>query len=289
MNTSTISASTAHGAAGATDRRRVTIIGAGNMGRAIANGMRQAGENDQLAIADRRHDAAAALALQVDGIAISENADACRDADVILLCVKPADVIPLMTQLAARDVLNPSTLLISIAAGVRIRTIEAAAPRGMPVIRAMPNTPCLIGKGATVIAGGAHATEKQLACATTIFANLGLCLTLEERHFDAVTALSASGPAFMYVMLEALADGGVSCGLPRATATELAAQMTLGASEMAIASHRQHQHTAALKDSVATPGGCTIAGLLALEDGKFRSVVARAVEVTARAAAGLGQ
>jgi pyrroline-5-carboxylate reductase len=150
----------------------------------------------------------------------------------------------------------------------------------------MPNTPCAISKGMIVLSRGAHAGDAHVAMARELFSPLGRVLELDEKHMDTVTGLSASGPAFIYVVIEALSDGGVMRGIPRAVATELVAQMTAGAAEMVLATGR---HPAALKDDVTTPAGCTIAGILALEDGRVRSVLARAVETAARVAGELAK
>jgi pyrroline-5-carboxylate reductase len=268
--------------------RRIAVIGSGTMGRTIAAGMLRAGvaAADRLFVTDHVQADAESLATELGARAAPDNASASAGADVVLLCVKPKDVASVLEELTTRQALAHHPLVISIAAGVTIATIEAALGQTAIVVRAMPNTPCLIGKGMTVVAKGSHATDEHLAIAQEIFSSLGRCVALEEKHLNAVTAVSASGPAFLYVVIEALADGGVMCGLPRGIATELVAQTTLGAAEMVLAAGR---HPAALKDDVTTPGGCTIAGLLALEDGKLRSVLARAVEVTTRVAAGLGR
>jgi pyrroline-5-carboxylate reductase len=256
------------------------------MGRAIATGIVRAGlvPAADVAISDHLHDRAIALANEIGAQAAQDNATACTFANMVVLCVKPKDVVPVLQQLVAGGALAHRPLVMSIAAGTRIATIEAVLGNATPVVRAMPNTASVIGRGMTVVCAGAHATDADVDIARALFEPLGRCLTLDERHFDAVTALSASGPAFIYVVLDALADGGVQCGLPRDVATLLAAQMTLGAAEMALTTGR---HPAALKDDVTTPGGCTIAGLLVLEDGRIRSVLARTVETTARVAAGL--
>jgi pyrroline-5-carboxylate reductase len=258
------------------------------MGRSIAAGMIRAGivTPDRLVTADHIAATAEALARELGIRTASDNAAACADADVILLCVKPKDVQGVLAELRAHEALAHGPLVISIAAGVSIAAIEDGAGEGVAVIRAMPNTPCRIGKGMTVLARGTLATDRHLAIAHEIFSSLGRCIALDEKHLNAVTAVSASGPAFVYLVIEALADGGVMCGLPRGVATEMVAQMTLGAAEMVLATGN---HPAALKDDVTTPGGCTIAGLLALEDGKVRSVLARAVETATRVAAGLGR
>jgi len=257
------------------------------MGRAIALGIVRADvvSSTSLRIADRHPVMSNALVADLPGAVATDAATACAGADLVLVCVKPKDVAPLLADLAAHDVLAHHPLLVSIAAGVSIASLESATLGAVPVVRAMPNTPCVIGKGHTVLARGTRATDEHLARAHAIFSSIGRSLTLDEKHLDAVTAVSASGPAFIYVIIEALADGGVSCGLPRAVVTEMVAQMTLGAAAMVLAGDR---HPAALKDDVTTPGGCTIAGLMALEDGKIRSVIARAVETTTRVASGLG-
>lgn len=268
--------------------RRIALIGAGTMGRAIAGGLHGAGAFPaaELRVVDHHAAAAVALAGDITGATVADAATACADADLVLLCVKPKDVAGVLDDLVARGALAHAPLLVSIAAGVSIATLEAATGGALPVVRAMPNTACQIGKGCTVVSGGTHATARHLAWADAIFSSVGRCLGLDERHLDAVTAVSASGPAFIYVVLEALTDGAVSCGLPRAAAMELVARMTLGAAEMVLTTGR---HPAALKDDVTTPGGCTIAGLMVLEDGRARSVLARTIETTARVAAGLGR
>lgn len=268
--------------------RRLTIVGAGTMGRAIAGGLHRAGAlaDASLSLVDHRRAAAEALAHDVAGARVQDLADACREADVVLLCVKPKDVPQVLASLEAADALAHAPLLVSICAGVTIASLEAGTAGRVPVVRAMPNTASQIGRGCTVVSRGALATDAHLAVATAIFSGVGTCLTLDERHLDAVTAVSASGPAFIYVVLEALTDGAVSCGLPRDAAMELVARMTQGAAEMVLATGR---HPAALKDDVTTPGGCTIAGLMVLEDGRARSVLARTIETTARVAAGLGR
>ena len=226
------------------------------------------------------------VAARASRVVVKVGSNVVLDADVVLLCVKPKDVADVLATLRAADALAHAPLLISIAAGVSIAALDQATGGRLPVVRAMPNTASVIGKGCTVLSPGARAEDAHLATATAIFSSVGRCLALDERHLDAVTAVSASGPAFIYVVLEALTDGAVSCGLPRAAAMELVARMTLGAAEMVLTTGK---HPAALKDDVTTPGGCTIAGLMVLEDGRARSVLARTIETTARVAGGLGK
>jgi pyrroline-5-carboxylate reductase len=266
---------------------RTAVIGCGTMGRAIATGLLRARviPANTLLLADRVPGTAETLAHELGATAAPDAAAAAAGAEVVLLCVKPGDVAPALTALTHAGALTPRSLLISIAAGVTTHAIETLIGPTIPVVRAMPNTPCRIGAGMTVVTAGSAATTDHLALARRYFEPLGRCITLEEKHFDAVTAVSASGPAFIYVVIEALADGAVQCGLPRPVATELVAQATMGAARMVL---ETGTHPAALKDDVTTPAGCTIAGLLSLEDARVRSALARAVETTAHVAAGLG-
>ena len=266
--------------------KKIAIIGSGTMGKSIASGLLRSGKVKAQALsATARTKASAEKMTKELGIpCATANAEAARDADIVLLCVKPKDVAKAVESLGRPRKKPP--LVVSIAAGISTGFLEGLFGAATPVLRAMPNTPCLIGKGMTVLSKGSHATDVDVALATEIFEPLGKVLELEEKHMDTVTGLSASGPAFLYVIIEALADGGVMRGLPRSVATTLVAQMTLGAAEMVLATGR---HPAALKDDVTTPAGCTIAGILALEDGRIRSVLARGVETAARVAGELGK
>lgn len=265
----------------------IAVLGLGTMGRALAQGLL-----DSKSVASERlrgtvlhAERAAELAREFPFPIGVDNAQASRDADVILLCVKPHQVEPVVADLAARGALLRDPLLVSIAAGVSTERIEGAAGNGARVVRAMPNTPCLVREGMTVLSPGSRAGEDELALAEALLRPLGRVLRLDEEHMNAVTGLSASGPAFVYVILEALSEGGVMVGLPRRVAIQLAAQTVLGAARMVLETGR---HPAALKDDVTTPAGCTISALLALEDGKLRSVLARGVQEAARTAAELG-
>jgi pyrroline-5-carboxylate reductase len=268
--------------------KRISIIGSGTMGRALAGGLLRSGKvtAGQLACTARTRQTAEKLSGDLGLPCTTDNAEAAQGADVVVLCLKPKDVLKACEGLASKGALAGAPLVVSIAAGVTTGSLEAALGAGVPVVRAMPNTPCFIGKGMTVVSKGAHATEAHSATALEIFSTMGRTMELEEKHMDTVTALSASGPAFLYVVLESLADGGVMRGLPRAAAIELAAQAALGAAEMVLQTGR---HPAALKDDVTTPAGCTIAGILAMEDGRIRSVLARGIETAARAAGELGK
>jgi pyrroline-5-carboxylate reductase len=269
------------------ENKKVAILGTGTMGRAIAQGMLNAEVVDvaHLIGTVRTAREATDVAARVPFPVTTDNVAATRGADVLLVCTKPKHVAPLLADLAAEGALDGQPLIVCIAAGVRIESIEAAAGPTARVVRAMPNTPCVIGEGMIVLSPGTHTGESDLDLAESIFRPLGRVLRLDEEHMDSVTGLSGSGPAFVYVIIEALAEGGVMAGLPRRVATELAAQTVKGAARMVLETGR---HPAALKDDVTTPAGCTVSALLMMEDGRLRSVLARGVQEAARSAAGLG-
>jgi pyrroline-5-carboxylate reductase len=264
----------------------LTVLGCGTMGEAIVRGLLRSGrlQPGQLTATDRRAEVVRALRDKHGIHATSDNLGACRAAGVVLVCVKPHEVVTALDNDEMRAALA-GKLVISIAAGVRLEQLRGWLP-GSAVIRAMPNTPCLIGEGMTVIARGPGVSDEQAAVAAEIFRAVGRCVEAEDKVMDAVTSLNGSGPAFAYVILEALTDGGVRMGLRRDAAVEIAAQMFQGAARMVL---QTGMHPAALKDQVTTPAGCTIAGLLIMEDGRIRSVLARAVEEAAHVASKLGQ
>ncbi|KAI0362185.1 pyrroline-5-carboxylate reductase [Trametes cingulata] len=220
-------------------------------------------------------------------IVCARNVEAVREANVVLLCCKPQLANTILLEPGMKEALE-GKLLISILAGVRISQLEAMVGPTTKVVRAMPNTPCKIREGMTVVSTlpPSDALELERSIILNIFSSIGRCRFLEEKHFDACTALSGSGPAFACIFLEAMADGGVMMGLPRAEALELAAQTLQGAARMTL---QAGTHPAQLKDAVTTPGGCTIAGLLAMEDGRVRSTIARAIQVATERASELGQ
>lgn len=266
----------------------LAVLGLGTLGSALTRGLLDSGQvSPERLVGTVRRSAIAEERAQALRISVGvDNPQAAGQADVVLLCTKPKAVVALVAELAAAGALDHRPLLVSVAAGVRADQIEAAAPDGTPVARAMPNTPCLIGEGMTAVAPGSHANEEHLALTCDLFRPLGRVLQLEEEHMDVVTGLSGSGPAFVYVILEALSEGGVMMGLPRKVATELACQTVRGAATMVLDTGR---HPAELKDEVLTPAGCTIAGLLTMEDGGIRSTLARGIQEAARAAAALGE
>ncbi len=216
---------------------------------------------------------------------VREYGNLLRDTDIVLVCVKPKQAAQVSQALLEGGVRH-DTLLISVLAGVTTSRFEQLLDLPTPWVRAMPNTPCVVGAGMTVVAAGTHATAAHLDVAERIFSSVGRCRIVDEAYCNAVTALSGSGPAYMYLMMEAMADAGVRVGLPRDLALQLVAQTMLGSARMVLETNR---HPAALRDDVTTPAGCTIGGVLMLEDGKIRSVLARAVEEATRIVEQLGR
>ncbi len=260
--------------------KTLAVLGAGMMGGALARGLVGAGAMPSagLRVFDTHGAKAAALSEALGGGAVAAPSalSAVAGADIILIAVKPPVVAAVLSEISAA--LLPHQLVISIAAGVRLATMEVLLPQGIPVVRTMPNTPCLVGCGATALCRGASATEEHLALAQSLFASVGLSVEVPERLLDAVTGLSGSGPAYVYLMIEALADGGVKEGLTRDTSRLLAAQTVLGAAQMVLSSD---EHPAQLKDNVTTPGGTTIAALHVLERAGLRTALIDAVGAAA--------
>jgi len=202
----------------------------------------------------------------------TDNREAVRGADIVFLCVKPQVVADVVQEI--REEVTLDQLLISVAASVPTDMIERALEKEVAVVRAMPNTPCVLGAGMTALCKGKFAQKHHLETATKFFAAVGRTVVVDEKHMDAVTGLSASGPAYIYIILESLAEAGVKVGLPRDIATLLAAQTTMGAARVVL---ETGDHPALLKDAVTTPAGCTIDGILELEEGKLRVTLIKAV------------
>ncbi|HEY0134860.1 MAG TPA: pyrroline-5-carboxylate reductase [Nannocystis sp.] len=265
---------------------RLAIIGCGIMGEAIVGGLLRAGlfSPGEVLATTRRQDAADDVQAR-HGVAVTlDNLAACRSAHTVLLTLKPQRIAKVVHEPGIREALA-GKLVISIAAGVTLAQLAEWLPESS-VIRAMPNTPCLIGEGMTVLARGKGVADAEVAIAARLFETVGRCIEVEDKLMDAVTSLGGSGPAFVYIMIEAMADGGVMMGLPRPVALEIAAQVFQGAARMVLQTSR---HPAALKDQVTTPAGCTIAGVLTMEDGRIRSVLARTIQEATRVAGELGK
>ncbi len=253
---------------------RVAVLGAGKMGGILL----QAFLKENLFAPSQIHATVAhaerALALSSQwGVDVStDNLAAASQADLILIGVKPFQVPDLIEEI--KPALTPAKTLVSFAASVKTRAIEEAAGMEIAVIRAMPNTPSALGAGAAGLCRGRFVSAAQMELASRIFETVGRTVVVDEKHMDAVTGLSASGPAYIYIIIEALAEAGVKVGLPRDTATQLAAQTAFGAAKMVL---ETGYHPALLKDAVTTPAGCTIDGILELEEGGLRVTLIKAV------------
>ena len=255
-------------------KKKVAIVGSGKMGSILVqsflrDGLLKAGETwVTVAHAER----ARVLKSKLKVHAGTDNREAVRGADVIFLCVKPQVVADVVREI--RDDITRDQLLISVAASVPTDMIERGLEKDVAVVRAMPNTPCVLGAGMTALCKGKFAQKHHLDMATKFFAAVGRTVIVDEKHMDAVTGLSASGPAYIYIILESLAEAGVKVGLPRDIATLLAAQTTMGAARVVL---ETGDHPALLKDAVTTPAGCTIDGIMELEEGKLRVTLIKAV------------
>ena len=259
--------------------KQVRILGTGNMGEALLRGLlkSQAVPPEHIVVTSRREERLEVLAATYQVRVSDDNAKACDDADVVILAVKPQVLERLLQQIAPS--LPSNALIISIAAGVSASAIEAHLRPGTHVCRAMPNTPAIVGAGATAVAPGRSATADDMRMASAVFRAVGTVTQVDESLLDAVTGLSGSGPAYMFLIIEALADAGVKVGLPRYQALELAAQTMLGSAKLLL---ETGQHPGVLKDQVTSPGGTAIAGLHTLEQGGLRTTLINAV-VTATA------
>jgi pyrroline-5-carboxylate reductase len=254
--------------------KRLAVVGAGKMGciligAFIKHGLLSPGE---ITATVHRPSPDRKTLLEHGIKAGTDNRAAVRRADIILLCLKPQTVSQVLEEIQPE--MNEKKLVISIVASVPSETIERRLGPNVAVVRAMPNTPSIVGEGMTAICRGRHASEEQLSLARKLFDAVGKTVVTEEKHMDAVTGLSGSGPAFVYIILEALSEGGVKMGLPREMATLLAAQTALGAAKVTL---ETGDHPALLKDMVTTPAGCTIDGILELEEGKLRVTLIKAV------------
>jgi len=264
----------------------IGFLGAGKMATALARGLVRAGiaKPGQILASDVSATARTAFAKEVGAKTTVANSDVLKFASVLILAVKPDQAAELLSE--ARPKFTSRQLLISIAAGVTLAKLEAGLGTGARVIRVMPNTPALVGASATAFAAGKFATAEDAKLAQKLFSSVGVAFQVKESLLDAVTGLSGSGPAYVYVIIEALSDGGVAAGLPRDIATKLAAQTVLGGAKMVL---ETGQHPGALKDMVASPGGTTIEGLHELEKGKLRGTLINAVRAAAEKSKKLGQ
>ncbi len=253
----------------------IGFVGAGQMATALAKGFLAAGTLPaQSILACDPFPAAGQNFVQQTGARLADsNRELSAQSSVVFLAVKPQQMAAILTEL--RSAVRRDQLVVSIAAGVSLKTLTAGLGDETRLIRVMPNTPCLVGCGASAFSRGTRATDNDAKLVQKLLTNVGLAFEVPEKQLDAVTGLSGSGPAYVYQMIEALSDGGVRMGLPREIATKLAAQTVLGAAQMVLSTG---QHPGSLKDAVTSPGGTTIAGLHALERGGLRGTLMNAVE-----------
>lgn len=260
-------------------KRKLAILGCGKLGTILLQAFLERGlvGKEEVMATVQHADQCRSLSAAMGGVAFStDNRAAVAAAAIVLICVKPQAMPQLLEEIA--PALHPHTLVISVATGVTLPFIQQILGKEVAVIRAMPNTPAMVGAAMTALAAGPGAQREQLETARRLFESVGRVAVVDEKHMDAITALSASGPAFVFVILESLAEAGVKVGLPRELATTLAAQTLFGAAKLAL---ETGHHPALLKDAVTTPAGCTIEGLIELEKGGLRVTLINAVIKTA--------
>ena len=251
----------------------LAILGAGVMGETVLSGLLRAGwTSDRIIATDRRTERQVELEAKY-GITMMTNEEAAAKADTVILVVKPQDMRDLLTEIA--PVVSSSTLIVSLAAGVDTASIEERLPEGTPVVRVMPNTPAQVDEGMAAISPGAHSDEEHLARVSELMSATGRVVTVPERYQDAVTAISGSGPAYLFFVVEAMIEAGVQLGLPRDTATELVVQTMLGSAKLL---RETGEHPTVLRERVTSPGGTTAAAIRQLEDHKVRAAFITAME-----------
>jgi pyrroline-5-carboxylate reductase len=268
------------------NEKKIGFVGAGNMAEAMMKGLLHSGVSkpQNVVASDVRKDRLGFIKELFDVSVCEKNEDAVDQADIVVLAVKPQILEPVLLELANH--LDASKLIISIAAGVSLATIESHLKKDLRLIRAMPNIAALVLESATAICPGKHASQEDLELAKAVFDSVGKTVTIEEGLMDAVTGLSGSGPAYLFLIIDALADAGVKVGLSRHNALTLSAQTVLGAAKLLI---ETGEHPGRLKDLVTSPGGTAIAGLHTLEEGGLRTTLINAVEVATRRSGELGK
>jgi pyrroline-5-carboxylate reductase len=265
--------------------KKIAFLGGGNMAEALLKGLIAAGATkpDLILVADISSDRLAYLHKTYD-IVQKSNLDAAREAEIIILSIKPQTIERVLREISA--VVDGKKLIISIAAGIALAKIEMSLKEGSRVVRVMPNAPALVLAAAAALAAGKNATNEDLALTQSIFNSVGRAVIVEEKLMDAVTGLSGSGPAYVFMIIDALSDAGVKAGLPRPLALELAAQTVFGSAKMVL---ETKEHPGKLRDMVTSPGGTTIEGLHELEKGKLRATIMNAVEAATARSKELGK
>ncbi|WP_242395935.1 pyrroline-5-carboxylate reductase [Anaeromyxobacter oryzisoli] len=267
-------------------QKKIAFLGTGNMAEALVKGLLRAGTAtpEEIVCTEPRPERREEISGRYGVRCVPGNVEAVEEADIVVLSVKPQIMDQLLAEIA--PAIDHRKLVVSIAAGVPIATIAKKLGAGVRVVRVMPNTAALVGAGAAALARGANATEDDLRQAKTLFEAVGTSVVVEEHQLDAVTGLSGSGPAYVFLAIEALADGGVKMGLARPVAMALAAQTVLGAAKLVL---ETGEHPGRLKDQVTSPGGTAIAGVHALEQGGLRAALIGAVEAATARSRELGQ
>jgi pyrroline-5-carboxylate reductase len=262
----------------------VAVLGAGKIGEALLAGLLASGRTtDELVFTERHPERAAELTARL-GVAGLDVADAAARAEVLVVAVKPQDIAPVLAELA--PVLRPGTLVVTLCAGLPIALFEGALPEGTPVVRVMPNTPMLVGEAMSAMSPGTHATAEQLATVEKMLAAVGRVVQVPEAQQDAVTALSGSGPAYFFFLVEAMIDAGILLGLPRTVVSELIVQSAYGAASML---RESADHPVLLREAVTSPAGTTIAAIRELERHGVRAALIDAIEAARDRSVELGR
>lgn len=261
----------------------VAVLGAGKIGEALLSGLLQAGRSADDLVFTERYPARCAELTQTYGVRSVDVAEAAKVADVLVVAVKPQDIDPLLAELA--PALRPATLVVSLCAGLPTSLYERTLPAGTPVVRVMPNTPMVVGEAMSAISAGAHATPEHLATVETLLASVGQVVRVPESQQDAVTALSGSGPAYFFYLVEAMIDAGILLGLPRAVAQQLIVQSAVGSAKMLA---EGGEHPVILREAVTSPAGTTIMAIRELERHGVRAALLAAIEAARDRSAELG-
>jgi pyrroline-5-carboxylate reductase len=261
----------------------IAILGGGKIGEALLSGLLRGERGPSDIVVSEKHPERAAYLAETYGVQVTDISTAVKQAGTLLLAVKPQDIDALLAEIA--PAIEARHVVVSVAAGVTTRHIERVLPAGVAVVRCMPNTPALVDQAMTAVAGGAHATDEHLAVAESLLGAVGRVVRVPESQLDAVTALSGSGPAYFFYLVEAMIDAGILLGLPRTLAAELIVQTAVGAATML---RDSGEHPVQLREAVTSPGGTTIAAIRELEIHGVRAALLAAIEAAARRSKELG-
>lgn len=261
----------------------IAILGGGKIGEALLSGLLRGERTPAGIVVSEKHPERAAYLSETYGVQVVDVATAVKQVDTVLITVKPQDIDALLAEVAA--VIEPRQVVVSVAAGITTAHLERALPAGVPVVRCMPNTPALVDQAMTAIAAGEHAGDEHLAVAESLLGAVGRVVRVPEHQLDAVTALSGSGPAYFFYLVEAMIDAGILLGLPRTLAAELIVQTAIGSAVML---RDSGEHPVQLREAVTSPGGTTIAAIRELEVHGVRAALLAAIEAAARRSRELG-